>query len=69
MIPLARSTIPQYFQAAFVLFCDILKSGDVQTTCVQTMIPTGRDFGSDEWINKTGIVSDPLGQPYNHDRQ
>ena len=33
MIPLARPTVPldHYFQAAFVLFCDILKIGDGRT--------------------------------------
>ena len=30
--------------AIFVLFCAILKSGNVQTTCVKTMITTGIDW-------------------------
>ena len=40
----------------FVLFCQILKSGEGQTTCSKTMIPTGHDCGSAKWINKQVCV-------------
>ena len=29
-------------------------------TCAKTMIPTGRDFGLAEWINKIAVINDPL---------
>ena len=35
-----------------VLFFLDLKSGDGQTTCAKTIIPTGRDFGLAEWIKR-----------------
>ena len=42
-----------YFYATFVLFCDVLKNGDVRTeTCAKIMIPTGRYCGLVEWIKK-----------------
>ena len=42
------------FRLKLVLFWQILKSGDRhgQTTCAKTMIPTGLDCGSAEWIKK-----------------
>ena len=43
---------------ANIVFCCFvfldLKSGDGRTTWAKTMIPTGRDFGLVEWINKLG---------------
>ena len=50
-----------YFQLKIILFCEILKSGNVmtnlqtelygRTTCVKLVITTGRDCGSASWIN------------------
>ena len=41
---------------ANIVFCSFvlldLKSGDGRTTCVKTMIPTGRDYRLAEWIKK-----------------
>ena len=34
---------------------------------MRTLIPTGRDFGLAEWINKIGVINDPLDQPHSED--
>ena len=59
--------------ANIVFYCFVLldlKSGDGhkdgRTTCAKTIIPTGRDFGLAEWINKTKVANDPLGHPHRH---
>ena len=56
-----HSARPIVMPVANIVFCCFvflyLKSGDGLTTCEKTMIPTGRDFGLAEWINK----SDPPG--------
>ena len=58
--PLGQTHSPtssdHYFQATFVLFCDILKSGDGRSegraeTCTKVMITTCLDCGAAEWIN------------------
>ena len=68
MIPSARPTIPTV-AITIVLFYAISKSGmdvrtygrtDGRTKCAKTMIPIGHDFGLAEWINKTGVINDPL---------
>ena len=54
-----HSTKPTVSPVANIVFCCFvildLKSGDGRTdgrtTCVKTIIPTGRDFGLAEWIN------------------
>ena len=57
----------------FLLFIVLLywKSGDGRTdertngwtTCAKTVITTCRDCGLAGWINKTGVINNPLGQP------
>ena len=49
----------------FVMFCQILKSGDGRTygqtygrmTCAKNNIPIGRDCGSAEWIHKLWLCA------------
>ena len=61
MIHPARLTVSP---VANIVFCYLvlldLKSGDGctdrRTTCVKTMIPTGRDCGLAEWINYINYV-------------
>ena len=55
----ARPTVANIVFCCFVFLN--LKSGEGRgraygrTTCVKTMIPTGRDFGLAEWIKKTDL--------------
>ena len=52
MIHSARPTVSPVAKHCFVLL-GFEKWGltDIRTTCAKTMIPTGRDCGSAEWIN------------------
>ena len=50
-----------YLHFKIIVFCSILKSTDVRTTCVKTKITTSRDYGWAEWIN---IHTDPHSMIY-----
>ena len=50
--PLARPIVMPVANIVYCCFVFLdLKSGDGQTTCAKTMIPTGRNLGLPEWIN------------------
>ena len=52
MIHSARPIVTPVANIVFCCFVFLdLKSGDGQTTCAKTIIPTSRDFGLAEWIN------------------
>ena len=51
----------QCFHLKFVLFCYILKSGDVRTTYVKTMITTNLCCWLAEWIKNGELGNDALG--------
>ena len=53
MIPSARPTVSSVANIVFALFCfaRFKKWGRTDNMCEKTMIPTGRDRGSAEWIN------------------
>ena len=72
MIPWARPT-DHYFHTTFVLFFDILKSGDVHMygrteTCTKITISTGRVCGSAEWINNISSLPVMYGLGINVDK-
>ena len=45
-----------YFRLKFVLFCEKWERSYERTTCAKTIINTGRDCGSAEWINIFQVV-------------
>ena len=49
--PHSPSSSDHYLYFKIVLFCLVLKCGDGRMTCEKTMITTGRNCGSPEWIN------------------
>ena len=53
-----------YSSLKVVLFCEILKSGDGQTSLVKIVINIGRDCGSASWVNYQLKLFDPAVQEF-----